>query len=65
MILGLWLNASVQEELEGEKRNKTVLLRITKEMNEVGYERTWQQCRVKAKNIDSNYVNIMGIKNPS
>ena len=51
MLLGLWLNASVQKELEVAKRNKTVFLKIAKEMNEVGYKRTWQQCRVKAKNI--------------
>ena len=60
MLLGLWLNASVQKELEVAKRNKTVFLKIAKEMNEVGYKRTWQQCRVKAKNIVSNYVKITG-----
>ena len=60
VILGLWLNASVQKELEGAKRNKTVFLRIAKEMNEVRYERTWQQRGVKAKNIVSNYVKITG-----
>ena len=49
MLLGLWWNAGVQKELEGMKRNKTAFLRIAKEMNEVGYERTWQQCGVKAK----------------
>ena len=27
-------------------------------MNEVGYERTWQECRVRAKNIVSNYRKI-------
>ena len=60
MFLALWLNASVQKELEGAKRNKAVFVRIAKEMNEVGYEQTWQQSRVKAKNIVSNYVKITG-----
>ena len=49
VLLGLWLNASVQKELEEAKRSKTVFLRIAKEINEVGYEWTWQQCRVKRK----------------
>ena len=60
MLLGLWLNASVQKELEEAKRSKTVFLRIAKEINQLGYERTWQQCRVKVKNIVSNYVKITG-----
>ena len=58
LFLGLWSSASVQKELEVAKRNKTAFLRIAKEMNEVGYERTWQQCPVKAKNIVSNYIKI-------
>ena len=55
---GFVVECECTEELEGAKRNKTAFLRIAKEMNEVGYERTWQQCRVKAKNIGSNYIKI-------
>ena len=58
VLLGLWGDASVQKALEGAKRNKTVFLKIAKQMNEMGYERTWQQCRVKVKNIISKYRKI-------
>ena len=57
-MLGLWSTASVQKELEGAKKSKTAFLRKAKEMNEVGCERAWQYCRLKAKNIVSNYRKI-------
>ena len=44
MLLGLSWNVSVQKELDGVERNNTAFLRIAKEMNEMGYEWTWQQC---------------------
>ena len=34
---------------------KEMIEGIAKEMIEVGYERTWQQCRVQAKNILSDH----------
>ena len=48
------------ERAGGAKRNKTAFLGIAKDMNEMGYERTWQQCGVKTKNIVSNYGKITG-----
>ena len=55
VLLGLWGDVSKQNAVEGVKRNKMVFLKIAKEMNEMGYERTWQQCRVKVKNIIYKY----------
>ena len=46
VLLGLWGDASV---LEGTKANKQAFLRIAKEINEVGYERTRQQCQVQRR----------------
>ena len=57
-LLGLWGDASVQKEQEGAKRNKAVFIRIASEMNKMGYKRTWQQCRVKVKNVVSKYRKI-------
>ena len=58
VLLGLWSDARVQEQLEGARRNKTVFLKIAKEMNDMGHQRTWQQCRVKLKNIISKYRKV-------
>ena len=60
-VAGFRWNASVQKELEGAKKSKTAFLRIAREMNEVGCERTWQQLRVKVTNIVSNYRNIQKV----
>ena len=51
VLVIIWRQANVQSELDGVARNKTVFEKIAKEMAELGYERTWQQCRTKIKNL--------------
>ena len=45
----------MQEELDGAVRNKAIFQRIAKQLQEQDYERDWQQCRAKIKNLKTKY----------
>ena len=44
--------------MDGAVRNKAVFVNISKKMNELGYDRDWQQCRVKIKNLKKSYRDV-------
>ena len=48
-LLGIWGDADVQSKLDGVVRNRTIYEQIVRELEALGYERTWQQCRTKIK----------------
>ena len=48
-LLSIWGEEKVQKSLTGCQRNRTVYQAITTRMAELGWERTWQQCRMKVK----------------
>ena len=50
-LLAIWGEDKVQEELDGAVRNKVVFLGIAKKMQELGYDRDWQQCKIKLKRM--------------
>ena len=56
-LVGVWGAASVQEQLDGVVRNRIVYEYVAK-MVELGYERTWQQCRTKIKNMTQRYRKV-------
>ena len=45
----------IQEELDGSVRNKNIYKKISKEMEEMGYSRDWEQCKSKIKNLKVEY----------
>ena len=49
-LLDAWGQENVQGQLEGCKKNQAVYEKISTELQEAGYERTYQQCRDKIKN---------------
>ena len=57
-LIAIWGEDKVLEELDGAVRNKVVFMRIAKKMNELGYDRDWQQCRVKTKNLKKCYREV-------
>ena len=57
-LLAVWGESNVQDELDGAVRNKAVFVNISKKMNELGYDRDWQQCRVKIKNLKKSYRDV-------
>ena len=57
-LVNVWGQANVQSQLEGVARNRTVYERVAKELRELGYDRTWQQCRTKIKNLIQRYRKV-------
>ena len=56
-LIAIWGERKVQEELDGSVRNRTVYVNIAKKMNDLGYDRDWQQCKVKI-NIKKSYREV-------
>ena len=57
-LLGIWGDADVQSQLDGIVRNKAIYQKVATAMAELGYSRTWQQCRVKVKNLVQRYKKV-------
>ncbi len=55
VLIGIWGENDIQEELDGAIRNKIVYEQIAKKMREQGYERDIIQCRNKIKNLKKDY----------
>ena len=43
-LIELWGDETIQEELEGCKKNSQIYEKISVEMGKLGYERTLSQC---------------------
>ena len=57
-LIEIWGDATVQEQLEGCKKNHEVYEKIAKLMCEEGYDRTWIQCRDKIKKLKVDYRRV-------
>ena len=57
-LITIWGDASIQEQLDGATRNKSIYLRISRKLQDNGYERDWQECRTKIKNLKGDYKKV-------
>lgn len=57
-LIEIWSNEAIQEQLEGCTRNKHVYEKISKKMDEEGYQRKFEQCREKIKKLKQEYKKI-------
>eukprot|EP00731_Ephydatia_muelleri_P001288 Em0001g1288a len=57
-LVGVWGAADVQRQLDGVTRNKKIYQEIATSHNVYGYDRTWEQCRVKVKNLVQKYKQV-------
>ena len=57
-LLSLQGDESVQRKLDKAHRNRDIYEAIARDMAEQGYERTWQQCRTKIKNLVQKYRKV-------
>ena len=48
----------MQEELDGAVRNKVVYQDISRKLQEQGYNREWEQCKTKIKNLKKEYRQV-------
>jgi len=58
-LIAVWGQESVQNQLERVHRNRDVYQRISMELEEYGYEKSWQQCRTKVKNLTQRYRKVV------
>ncbi|XP_066265635.1 uncharacterized protein [Branchiostoma lanceolatum] len=54
-LISLWAEPSVQKELEIVFHNQTVYERLSRQMGQAGWQRTWKQCQVKIKDLKWRY----------
>ena len=52
-LIAVWGESNVQEEFDGAVRNKVVFVAISDKLMQQGYNRDWQQCRTKIKNLNT------------
>ena len=57
-LISIWGDESVQSRLDSAHRNRHIFEQIAHEMSEKGYEKTWQQCRTKMKNLTQKYRKV-------
>ena len=57
-LITIWGEADVQEQLDGATRNQSIFAKIAKKLKESGYDRDWQQCRAKIKNLKAEYKKV-------
>ncbi|XP_050821610.1 uncharacterized protein LOC127057035 isoform X2 [Gopherus flavomarginatus] len=64
-LLGLWEEEAVQAQLQSSHRNVDLCEQMAQGMWEKGYKRDWQQCCVKAKELQHGYQKAKEASNPS
>ena len=57
-LLGIWGDDEVQAKLDGVVRNKSIYQRIASQLADLGYEKTWKQCKVKVENLIQKYKKV-------
>ena len=57
-LIDIWGDQTIQEQLEGCRRNREVFEKISKLMHEAGYDRTGTQCREKIKKLKVDYRKV-------
>ena len=57
-LISIWGDAEIQKQLDGATRNKSIFLNISRKLKDNGYERDWQQCRAKIKNLKGDYKKV-------
>ena len=57
-LIAVWGEADIQDQLDGATRNQTIFACIAKRLKESGYDRDWQQCRAKIKNLKAEYKKV-------
>ena len=58
IFLKIWGEESIQEQLEGSKRNQHIFERIAREIKKKGSVKTADQCRAKMKKLKLDYRKV-------
>ena len=58
-LVGILGAEDIQTQLDGVSRNRSIYEKIATSMTDLGYDRTWQQCKTKVKNLTQRYRKVM------
>ena len=50
-LIKIWGEENIQSQLDVAVRNKNVYMEIAKQLSTQGYDRDWEQCKNKVKNL--------------
>ncbi|KAM4625088.1 quinone oxidoreductase PIG3 isoform 2-T2 [Polymixia lowei] len=59
-LISIWSNESVQRKLDDSYRNRPIYEEISKQMEKIGFSRTWLQCQRKIKHLKSAFRKAKG-----
>ena len=54
-LIGVWAEGDIQKEFDGTVRNKEIYKKLATDLQEQGYDRDWEQCKSKIKNLKTEY----------
>ena len=57
-LIKIWGEENIQSQLDGAVRNKNVYMEIAKQLSTQGYDRDWEQCKNKVKNLKKIYREV-------
>ncbi len=57
-LINIWGQTDVQSKLDSVKRNKDIFLQVARDLQDLGYHWTWEQCRTKIKNLTQKYRKV-------
>ena len=57
-LISIWGEESIEGRLDSAHRNQHIFEQITHEISDKEYEKTWQQCRTKMKNLIQKYRKV-------
>lgn len=57
-LLNIWGQTETQRRLREIGRNRPIWIDVSKELEDNGYFRTWEQCKARVHNLESHYKKI-------
>ena len=54
-LIGVWAEGDIQKKFDGSVRNKEIYKKLASDLQEQGYDRDWEQCKSKIKNLKTEY----------
>jgi len=59
VLIALWGQESTQNQLERIHRNQDAYQRVSMELEDYGYDKSWQQSQTKIKNLTQQYRKLL------
>ena len=57
-LIEVWGAAEVQSQLDAVSDIIIIYQRISRDLQQLGYTKTWQQCKTKIKNLTQKYRKV-------